>query len=168
MSQDIERETTASTAWSIVGAFAGLGVGFLFLFLAVGAVTYHNSKVLRPRPKASRVLMETLDSDFLTVVPKTVEVHDGGRKLKLFIKKPHVGKPIKVAYFVKDTSSGVLISRHTYQKTEEVLEVAKLAKGSFQLRGAAAIAEWAELDQPDTVRRRTWGVDRWSVGSPKP
>lgn len=164
MSQDLERETTASTVWSLVGALSGLLTGFLFLSLAMGAVTYANSNVLRREADASANLIGALQADFVAQHPKSVAVSPDGKKLRLFVKRQDVGPPLKVIYLVNESKQGVMISRQVYHDKEVIREMAKLESFSFAGLDGKVVASWSEDGQP---QKRVFAIDRWFVRTAK-
>lgn len=168
MSQDLEKETTSSTAWSIIGAFSGLGTGFLFLCLIMGAVTYRNAPVLRETPDSTQKMINTLDDDFLALAKGgAAVVADKGVKLRLFVKAHNVGNPIKVIYQVNSAGQGIMLSRQAYLgKETEQREVIFLDKARFvQDEGAVGI-EWTE---EGVDRSHFWATHRWDAAPvPKP
>lgn len=94
MSGGFEKETTASTAKSLVGALVALGAGFVFMFLGLVSVTA--SSDLAEGDRSARVLLQTLQSDLMSYQPGTFQL--SADRAKIRFQGLRDGKPAEVVY----------------------------------------------------------------------
>lgn len=156
MSQGFERETTASTAKSLLGALVALGSGFIFMVMGMVAVTANNVKV--EGDKSARSLVRTVQNDMLSLDIGGVQVAPDKKSLKLHVTSP--GSPsTQVVYRVGEVGD---ITRAVGESNQKL---ARLKGASFELSGKLLRLSWTAADGP---AKASWATGRWSGSAGRP
>ncbi len=151
MSQDVERETTFSTAKSLFAALLALGAGFLFLFSAL-VTTIGEAGSVYDDDSAVKALGRMVRSDLIDLVPGSLRVSANGRELTFSVNP---SKPQQIHYRF-DGESGEVFRE---QKGQTPNKIGRLKRLVFAKEASLLSMEWNTSH--DTVRR-TWALDRWT------
>ena len=153
MSGSFEKETTASTAKSLVGALMALGAGFVFMFLGLVAVSANSQQANDSRQ--ARVLQQSLQSDLLTYQAGSLSVSKDQSVLKF--RSQQAGKPAsEITYKVLPDSNEV--SRVQGGQSQKVV---KLAGTRFESSGGLLRLHWKGSSG---AHRVSWALGRWTKG----
>lgn len=154
MSASFDKETTASTAKSLIGALMALGAGFIFMFLGLVAVSANSQQANDSHP--ARVLQQALQSDLLTYQRGSLSVSKDQTVLK-FRNQP-AGKPAEEVTYKVAPNSGE-VSR---VRGGESQKMAKLADIRFESSAGLLLLHWKGAVG---THKTSWALNRWPKGS---
>jgi hypothetical protein len=147
MSAIFEKETTASTAKSLVGALVALGSGFVFLFLGLVAVTADNVRAEGDREISP--LVQALDAD-LTAYHGGFSLSADGRTLSF---TRYVGpEEKKVTYNIIEKTGEV-----SRVMGEDKRKLARLANPRFELQKTLLRLRYGQNGRVSLAVRRFLG-----------
>lgn len=150
MSGSFEKETTSSTAKSLIGALVALGSGFVFMFLGLVAVTATSEQADDAR--SARLVQQALQDDLLAYQVGSVSVSKDRTVLKFRSQPP--GKPVtEITYKVLADASEV--SRLEGGQTKKL---AKLPGARFESNGGMLRLHWKGSDGN---LKASWALNRW-------
>lgn len=157
MSGSFEKETSASTAKSLIGALVALGSGFVFMFLGLVAGTANSEQANNER--TARVLQQALQSDLLAHEAGTVSVSKDHTVLKFRART--ADKPAgEITYKVLPDTSEISRVEGGQAKTLVKLPGAHFESGNGLLR-----LHW-KGSAGDL--KASWALNRWpKAGSGK-
>lgn len=134
MSASFEKETTSSTAKSLVGALVALGSGFIFMFLGLAAVTASSAQA--EGEKSVRALVLALETDLLSY-QGGISVSNDQKLLKF--KRQGPGTVEEITYKVSGDSGEV-----TRVLGGEIQKLAKLDNPRFDSNGSLLRLRWGQ------------------------
>jgi hypothetical protein len=155
MSTSFEKETTASTAKSLVGALVALGAGFVFMFLGLVTVTASSTKA--QGDQSAQALVGSLQSDLIAYQAGSVQISKDQKTLKF--RRQGDGKPEEITYKVTPDSGEVFRSVGA-----EGQKLGKLSEVRFENAGGLVRLYWRS---PTGESKASWALNRWQ-GKEKP
>lgn len=154
MSSTFDKETTSSTARSLVGALIALGSGFLFMFLGLAAVTARSAQA--EADLAGRLAVEQLQRDLLENGALPLEAQPDGRVLRLSLPG---ATPDEVSWVSYRLSEDEQLWRESDQQRRRL---GTFPKGRFQVSDRFVRFFWFGSG---AQQHATWGRHRWGEGS---
>jgi hypothetical protein len=155
MSRSFEKETTSSTAKSLLGALIALGSGFIFMFLGLVVVTASGEKVEGER--SARTLVSALQSDLLAYQSGTASVSADQKVLK-FRRLGTGSAGVEVTYKVIPESGEV--ARIVGASSQKVAKVKSLR---FEVSTGLLRLYWTS---GSGEVKSSWALDRWKGKGP--
>lgn len=154
MSQSYESETAASTAKSLVGALSALGAGFVFMFLALIALTTNATRTRGD--DTARPVMSALQDDVLALEPSTLQLAEDGKRLKFRRSSGGGMEPVEVVYQIAGVAGEV-----TRESEGTSHSLAKLKGGHFGTASGLLRLNWVSASGN---RKAHWALLRWGKG----
>lgn len=151
MSQGFEKETTVSTAKSLVGALLALSAGFVFMFLGLTAMT--NARLSVHSSEAIRPIQELLDNDLMSIDRKSIQLSSDGKILRF---RTTVGGSVEKLAYLIDPQNGVL-----HRESEAGARyLGTFPSARFSSQDGLIVLRW-KASSGET--RCSWALDRWAV-----
>lgn len=151
MSQGFEKETKTSIVKSLLGAFSGLGAGFVLLFLGLAALAnarsvVHSSEIVRP-------VREQLEADLMSALRPSFQLASDGKTLRFQVQTESGVE--KLSYFVDDKTGSVRrdvngVGRH----------LVTLPSATFRSQNGMLVLSWRAREGQ---ARCSWAIDRWAT-----
>ncbi len=150
MSGVFEKETTGSTAKSLLGALVALGAGFIFMFLGLVSVTASSDRAEGDR--AARLLLQTLQADLMTYQQGTFQISADRGKIRF--QGLSQGKPVEIVYQAIPEAKDV-----TRSVNGEAQRLARLSEVKFSSGDGLLKLQWKSGHGDGQCRfaLRRWG-----------
>lgn len=149
MSTGFEKETTASTAKSLVGALMALGAGLVFMFLGLVTVTASSTKA--QGDQSAQALIESLQADLMAYQAGSLQVSKDQKILKF--RRQGDGQPEEITYKVTPDSGEIFRSIGA-----EGQKLGKLSNARFENAGELVRLTWLA---PTGESKASWALNRW-------